>query len=244
MPPQQYQETLAQMIRAKYPDAYEDMTDEALEAAIVAKFPEYKDVPRTKTSADRTAERAQKEAAHKATKVGGSGYAADAGLTYGDLETPAKQALGNAALDATLGYAGGGLVGAAGRRLGQFAMKAGARRLPTFEKVVKEEVGPLTDQFGNAIKRTWNEINVGPALKATGSSVMPTAIRTATQLAGGRPGGAVAALLSAVKPSPTTLVNLGSRMKQAAKPIQALLSGLGMTAAIEDLLRRGESDTR
>lgn len=45
-PPQQ---TLAQLIRAKYPNAYNDMDDATLEKNVLAKYPEYSDVPRTET---------------------------------------------------------------------------------------------------------------------------------------------------------------------------------------------------
>lgn len=42
------QRTLAQRVRAKYPGAYDDMDDAALEAAVVAKYPGvYDDIPRT-----------------------------------------------------------------------------------------------------------------------------------------------------------------------------------------------------
>ena len=41
------QQTLAQLIRAKNPGAYDDMDDTTLESKILAKFPQYSDVPRT-----------------------------------------------------------------------------------------------------------------------------------------------------------------------------------------------------
>lgn len=42
------QQTLAQMVRAKYPGAYDDLDDQQLEAAIDKKYPDaYKDLPRT-----------------------------------------------------------------------------------------------------------------------------------------------------------------------------------------------------
>lgn len=45
-------ETLAQRVRAKYPGAYDDMSDEQLESSVVAKFPGvYDDMPRTKKAA-------------------------------------------------------------------------------------------------------------------------------------------------------------------------------------------------
>jgi len=40
-------QTLAQAIRAKYPDAYKDMSDVDLENSVLAKYPEYSDFPRT-----------------------------------------------------------------------------------------------------------------------------------------------------------------------------------------------------
>lgn len=40
-------QTLAQMIRAKYPGAYDDMDDATLEQKILAKYPQYSDLPRT-----------------------------------------------------------------------------------------------------------------------------------------------------------------------------------------------------
>lgn len=44
-------QTLAQLVRAKYPDAYGDMNDQQLEAAVKAKFPGvYDDVPTTPAS--------------------------------------------------------------------------------------------------------------------------------------------------------------------------------------------------
>ena len=45
-------ETLAQRLRAKYPGAYDDMTDQQLESAVTAKYPGvYDDIPRTGASA-------------------------------------------------------------------------------------------------------------------------------------------------------------------------------------------------
>ena len=44
------QQTLAQMVRAKYPNAYTDLSDTALEQAVLSKHPEYSDLPRTKTA--------------------------------------------------------------------------------------------------------------------------------------------------------------------------------------------------
>lgn len=41
-------QTLAQTVRAKYPGAYNDMTDQQLETSILAKYPQYGDFPRTK----------------------------------------------------------------------------------------------------------------------------------------------------------------------------------------------------
>jgi hypothetical protein len=40
-------QTLAQRVRAKYPNAYADMDDATLESRILAKHPEYSDLPRT-----------------------------------------------------------------------------------------------------------------------------------------------------------------------------------------------------
>jgi hypothetical protein len=45
--PEQTQKTLAQRVRAKYPGAYDDLSDVELEQKIIAKFPEYRDLPRT-----------------------------------------------------------------------------------------------------------------------------------------------------------------------------------------------------
>lgn len=41
------QQTLAQLVRSKYPNAYNDMNDRDLEKAVLAKHPEYSDLPRT-----------------------------------------------------------------------------------------------------------------------------------------------------------------------------------------------------
>lgn len=42
------QQTLAQLVRAKYPGAYDDMSDQQLEASVTAKFPGvYDDIPKT-----------------------------------------------------------------------------------------------------------------------------------------------------------------------------------------------------
>lgn len=41
--------TLAQMIRAKYPGAYDDLSDTELEQKILAKYPQYGDLPRTQS---------------------------------------------------------------------------------------------------------------------------------------------------------------------------------------------------
>jgi hypothetical protein len=46
------QQTLAQMVRAKYPGAYSDMDDVTLEKNVLAKHPEYSDLPRTKAQSD------------------------------------------------------------------------------------------------------------------------------------------------------------------------------------------------
>lgn len=43
----QGQQTLAQAIRAKYPGAYDDMSDAELERAVLAKYPQYADFPKT-----------------------------------------------------------------------------------------------------------------------------------------------------------------------------------------------------
>lgn len=43
-PPQQ---TLAQLVKGKYPGSYDDMDDVSLEKAVLAKHPEYSDLPRT-----------------------------------------------------------------------------------------------------------------------------------------------------------------------------------------------------
>lgn len=40
-------QTLAQMIRAKYPDQYSDLDDSTLESKVLAKYPQYSDLPRT-----------------------------------------------------------------------------------------------------------------------------------------------------------------------------------------------------
>jgi len=45
--PQNSPQTLAQMIRAKHPGAYDDMDDATLERAVLAKYPQYADLPRT-----------------------------------------------------------------------------------------------------------------------------------------------------------------------------------------------------
>src|SRR5271167_4170756 len=44
------QQTLAQMVRSKYPGAYDDMDDVTLEKNVLAKHPEYSDLPTTKTA--------------------------------------------------------------------------------------------------------------------------------------------------------------------------------------------------
>lgn len=41
------QQTLAQLIRAKHPGAYDDMDDATLEKNVLAKYPQYSDLPRT-----------------------------------------------------------------------------------------------------------------------------------------------------------------------------------------------------
>ncbi len=43
-------ETLAQKVRAKYPGAYDDLDDAALEAKVLAKHPQYGDLPRSKAT--------------------------------------------------------------------------------------------------------------------------------------------------------------------------------------------------
>jgi hypothetical protein len=60
-------ETLARLVRAKYPGAYDDMTDVQLEDAVLAKYPEYRDVPRTQpTAADQLRARFNRPASQSA----------------------------------------------------------------------------------------------------------------------------------------------------------------------------------
>jgi hypothetical protein len=49
--------TLAQMIRAKYPGTYDDLDDVALEQKVLAKYPEYGDIPRTQAARPGAVER-------------------------------------------------------------------------------------------------------------------------------------------------------------------------------------------
>jgi hypothetical protein len=49
LPQQAPQQTLAQMVRAKNPGAYDDMDDPTLESKVLAKYPQYSDLPRTNT---------------------------------------------------------------------------------------------------------------------------------------------------------------------------------------------------
>lgn len=44
-------QTLAQMIRAKYPGSYDDMNDQQLESSVLSKYPQYGDLPRTQAPA-------------------------------------------------------------------------------------------------------------------------------------------------------------------------------------------------
>lgn len=44
-------ETLAQLVRAKFPGAYDDLSDQQLETQVLAKRPEYGDLPRTSEGA-------------------------------------------------------------------------------------------------------------------------------------------------------------------------------------------------
>ena len=46
------QQTLAQMIRAKYPHTYDDLDDSTLEKNVLAKYPQYSDMPQTKPKGD------------------------------------------------------------------------------------------------------------------------------------------------------------------------------------------------
>src|SRR5688572_8969896 len=45
---------LAKLIREKYPDSYKDMNDEELEKAILAKYPDYKDLVQPEIIGDRS----------------------------------------------------------------------------------------------------------------------------------------------------------------------------------------------
>src|SRR5690348_12898331 len=60
MPPQG--QTLAQSVRAKFPHVYDDLSDTDLEAKILAKHPEYSDMPRTQDDATALAARATEQA--------------------------------------------------------------------------------------------------------------------------------------------------------------------------------------
>jgi hypothetical protein len=45
------QQTLAQLVRSKYPGAYDDIDDASLESAVLKKYPQYADLPRTQAAA-------------------------------------------------------------------------------------------------------------------------------------------------------------------------------------------------
>src|SRR5579864_2499721 len=49
--PQPQTSTLAQAIRSKYPGSYDDLSDSDLEEKILAKYPQYSDMPRSATNA-------------------------------------------------------------------------------------------------------------------------------------------------------------------------------------------------
>lgn len=73
------QQTLAQMIRSKYPDSYNDMDDVSLEKQVLSKYPEYGDLRRTSE--------------HKSSTPEGSYQARPSGSILNANESPAHTAV-------------------------------------------------------------------------------------------------------------------------------------------------------
>ncbi len=115
--------TLAAMIRARYPGSYDDLSDIALESAILEKHPEYKDLPRTKMSrADLMAGLSDPE-----SLASMSGSATQAGA-----QDVLKAAQANApAIGGTLGAFGGPLLSGAGGAAGEVIKAAGTGADPS-----------------------------------------------------------------------------------------------------------------
>jgi hypothetical protein len=64
------QQTLAQLVKSKYPGAYDDMDDSSLEQSVLAKHPEYSDLPRTQAQKPQTQESPVLKNVPSATGIG------------------------------------------------------------------------------------------------------------------------------------------------------------------------------
>lgn len=141
------QQTLAQLVRATNPGAYNDLSDTDLEAKVLAKYPQYSDIPRTST-----ASQARSATPGKALVTGPDGTPMFMDVPPGhEASTEAANQKGQAIGTAV----GGGLVAGAGL--------AGAALAPT---VATETVGTgILDAAGNEIMREG--LKYGPsALRA------------------------------------------------------------------------------
>lgn len=131
------QQTLAQMIRAKYPGAYDDIDDATLENQVLQKYPQYGDLPRTQAQAKPSFMQKLGEAAEKSNYGAGEFGSKDASHQlldegYQDIKagnyqqgahkliTGAMQFLKPAAPLAGVGGMVGGFAGGyAGQKLGE-----------------------------------------------------------------------------------------------------------------------------
>lgn len=204
------EQTLAQMVRAKYPGAYDDLNDQQLEAAVLKKFPgTYDDLPRTTTQ---TPPQAQAQVGPTRPMEGTA-----SALLPTAMATGASMAVGKMPVLSTIAAGVGGAMGEGFRRTG---------RLLT---------DPIPEGAGlDAVKRLGGE-----ALEIPGAMLKQGAIQAGAEAAGGVVMKGAKALGTAVyrgylKPS---LANVN--IKKAREIVQTgIREMLPITKAGEDRAKR------
>jgi hypothetical protein len=106
------QQTLSQLIRAKFPGAYDDMDDSTLEQNVLAKHPEYSDLPRTPAQTSQQVAAAAGPAQKLSPAPQRFTMPWLKGLFYNQIADPTLNALPAA------GATAGGIIGASGGTLG------------------------------------------------------------------------------------------------------------------------------
>ena len=133
------QQTLAQLIRSKNPGVYDDMDDTTLEKNVLAKYPQYSDLPRTqiqKTPQQLAASAGPAQNLSPAPKTFSLPWFKQKAINAADTATNALPAIGGM-LGGVSGFAAGGPLGAIGGSgivgMGGEAAKQLARRALGFE---------------------------------------------------------------------------------------------------------------